>query len=153
MPDQPPAPGPAGKPYRFRRSGRSAAAMLAAAGWLAGLAALWLVLGAVWWLVLLFALPVLPALADLWRDTQAGLDLTDDRILWHQGSRQGEARLAEIGHVRLDTRWDFSVRATLVMADGSRLRLPPAATPPARVLQPALEARGLRTERHHFTVF
>ena len=64
-----------------------------------------------------------------------------------------EVPLSEIDHIRLDTRWDFSVRATVLLTNGKRLRLPYEALPPHRSFEAALQARGIRVERHHFNVF
>lgn len=139
--------------FRFHRHGRSTATGLAVIGWLAGLLVLWWLLAASPWLLLLLALPLLPALLDLWRNPSAGLDLDARRITWHTGRLTGSAALAEISHVRFNTRWDFSVRATLVLQDGRRIRLPQEATPPHAPLAAAFEARGIRCERHHFSPF
>ncbi|TDK43092.1 hypothetical protein [Antarcticimicrobium luteum] len=103
------------------------------------------------WLMALLALPTLPALYDLYADPTAGLRLDDAAIRWHSGRRHGELALDEIDHMRLDTRWDLSVRATAVLRSGRRIRLPDESLPPHRALEAALMARGLRVERHHFT--
>lgn len=139
--------------YRFFRHGRSAATLLAVAGWFAGLGLLWWLLAASPWLLALLALPVLPALMDLWRNPRSDLSLDRQQITWRSGSLQGSVKLTEISHVRLTTRWDFSVRATLVLTDGRHMRLPPQTTPPHAQLDAALAAHGIRTERHHFTRF
>jgi len=54
--------------------------------------------------------------------------------------------------MRFDTRLDFSVRITVVTADGTRLRLPYDALPPHKGFEAACQAHGLRTERHHFAL-
>lgn len=152
MPETPETLPPA-EDYSFSRRGRTPAAMLATGGWLAALLVLWLVLQAAWWLVLLLALPVLPALADLIRNPLAGLRISASRIEWFTGGLTGEAELAEIDRVRFDTRWDFSVRATLILRSGKRIRLPQEATPPHAETDAEFQKRGIRTERHHFTAF
>ncbi|MFW8594776.1 hypothetical protein [Cribrihabitans neustonicus] len=152
MPD--PFPGmPDSGGFSFTREGRSTAALLATAAWLAGLAGLWFGLGAAGWLVALLALPVIPAVLDLMRNPSAGLTISEERISWYSGSLEDTAPLAEIERVRFDTRWDFSVRTTLVMHGGKQLRLPQEATPPYREMERELSRRGLRTERHHFVIF
>lgn len=139
--------------YSFSRRGRSSAAILATGGWLAALLVLWLVLDAALWLVILLALPVLPAIADLVRNPVSGLKVSPNRVEWFTGKLAGHAELDEIDRVRFDTRWDFSVRATLILRSGKRIRLPQEATPPHAEADAAFQARGLRTERHHFTAF
>lgn len=137
----------------FHRHGRSAGtATILAAVWAAMLAAIrWL--DAAWWLMALLALPTLPALWDLIANPSAGLRLTDARLHWHSGRRQGDLALGEIDRMRLDTRWDLSVRVTAVLTSGRSVRLPHESLPPHRALEQALTDRGVRVERHHFTVF
>ncbi|MEY8830577.1 hypothetical protein AB9K34_19575 [Sedimentitalea sp. XS_ASV28] len=108
---------------------------------------------AAWWLVMLLAMPTLPALVDVLRDTRAGLRLSRNRLEWHTGKRHGALTLGEIDHMRLDTRWDFSVRATACLHDNKEVRLPYEAIPPHRALEAALQARGIPVQRRHFTVF
>jgi hypothetical protein len=152
MPETPETCPPA-EDYSFSRRGRSPAAILATGGWLAALLVLWLVLDAALWLVILLALPVLPAIADLVRNPVSGLKVSPNRVEWFTGKLAGQAELGEIDRVRFDTRWDFSVRATLILRSGKRIRLPQEATPPHAEADAAFQARGLRTERHHFTAF
>lgn len=152
MPDTPETPSGA-EEYSFSRQGRSAAAILATGSWLAALLVLWLGLNAALWLVILLALPVLPALLDLIRNPAAGLRISGGRIEWFSGSLTGTAKLSEMDRVRFDTRWDFSVRATLILRSGKRIRLPQEATPPHAEADAAFQASGIRTERHHFTSF
>ncbi|NVK13534.1 MAG: hypothetical protein HWE35_05075 [Rhodobacteraceae bacterium] len=150
MRETPVTPAPA-EDYSFSRRGRSRAAILATGGWLAALLVLWLALDAAPWLVILLALPVLPALADLIRNPLSGLKISASRIEWFTGKLTGKADLAEIAMVRFDTRWDFSVRATLILKNGKRIRLPQEATPPHQETEAEFQKRGIRTERHHFT--
>lgn len=152
MPDRAPAT-PEGDGYRFTRQGRSTAALLATAAWLAALAGLWFGLSAAGWLVALLTLPAVPAVLDLMRNPAAGLAISEGRIAWYSGSLKDSAALADIERVRFDTRWDFSVRTTLVLHGGKRLRLPQEATPPHAEMERELTRRGLRTERHHFVTF
>ncbi|MEW2913157.1 hypothetical protein [Leisingera sp. JC11] len=152
MPEAPGTPAPA-EDYSFSRRGRSATAIMAAGGWLAALLVLWQLLDAALWLVILLALPVLPAIADLIRNPLSGLKISRNRIEWFTGKLTGQAQLDEIDRVRFDTRWDFSVRATLILKSGKRIRLPQEATPPHAEADAEFQLRGIRTERHHFTAF
>ena len=140
-------------PLVFTRQGRSPRALLALALAYALMAAALLLLDAAWWIVAFFALLTLPALHDLWRNPQAGLQLDNLMLHWHSGRRQASVALAEIDHMRLDTRWDFSVRATAILTNRTRLRIPAECLPPHRAFEAALEARGVAVQRHHFTVF
>lgn len=152
MPETPETQPPA-EDYSFSRQGRSLATILATGGWLAGLLVLWLGLGAVLWIVVLLALPVLPALFDLVRNPFSGLKISGDRIEWFSGGLTASAELREIERVRFDTRWDFSVRTTLILHSGKRIRLPQEATPPYAEVNAAFQTRKIRTDRHHFTAF
>lgn len=115
------------------------------------LLALRLIVEAHWGVLGVLALFTLPGFWDLLRNPQAGLSLTADRLRWHAGRRAAEVSLSEVARVRFDTRLDFSVRVTLVLKQGGKLRLPFESTPPHRSLEEALQARGVPTERHHFT--
>lgn len=117
------------------------------------LAALIVLFGAAPWLMGLLALVTLPALWDLWTDPSAGLTLDGQSLRWHSGRREGQLRLDEIDHMRFDTRWDLSVRVSTVLKTEKRLRLPHECLPPHRELEAAFQERGVRVERHHFTVF
>ena len=140
-------------PLRHRSTGRSLRALIA-------LAAVWAGLGALWWglsahpvLVGLLFAATLPALWDFVTARPAGLDLTDTALTWHSGRGTGTCDLAALDHVRFDTRLDLSVRVTLVLIPGRRIRLPHDALPPHEALEQALRARGVKTERHHFALF
>lgn len=136
--------------YSYTRTARSLPAALVVAGVLVALGAAWLWLEAATWIVVVLALFTLPALYDLARNPAAGLRLTETALDWHSGRRAAQVEREEIDHIRLDTRLDFSVRATVVLRSGRKLRLPFEATPPHRAFEAALEAAGLKTVRHHF---
>ncbi|WP_237267578.1 hypothetical protein [Sulfitobacter alexandrii] len=134
----------------FRREGRSlrgAAVLVAVWG---ALAALWIGLEAAPVLVAILGAFTLPALWDLVRNPLAGMDLTPTRLRWFTGPRDAHIALSEIDHLRLDTRLDFSVRATVVLSNGRKIRIPFEATPPHRSFETALVSQGVRVKRFHF---
>ncbi len=135
---------------RHNRSPRSVAILILV---YAALIALVILFDAVWWLVGLLALTTLPALWDILQDTSAGLTLDQNELSWFTGARQAKVTLADIDYVRFDTRWDFTVRVSLVLNTGKRIRLPDESTPPHTEFEPVLQQFGLRVERHHFRVF
>ncbi len=136
--------------FHYHHSARTVtAALVVSLVWLALFAA-WVWLEAANWIILLLLLFTLPALIDLIRDPQAGLHLSDDTLRWHSGRRNADVPLSEIDHVRLDTRLDFSVRATVVLTMGRKIRLPFESTPPHQAFENALQARGIKTLRFHF---
>lgn len=140
-------------PYSFTRHNRSPKAMIMVISVYAGLIALVILFDAVWWIIALLALSTLPALWDIARGTQAGVILDQTTLHWFSGSREAQVDLADIDHVRLDTRWDLSVRVSLVLRSDKRIRLPDESTPSHKEFERVLQQAGLRVERHHFTVF
>ena len=138
--------------YSFSRRGRTPRLLGILICIYAALLAAIILFDAAWWLMALFALPTLPALHDLYADPESGLRLDDRTLSWCSGRRHAELALDEIDHMRLDTRWDFSVRATAVLTSGKKIRLPYESLPPHRVLETELQARGVRVERHHFSL-
>ncbi|MDF3414095.1 hypothetical protein HKX54_06485 [Sulfitobacter sp. M57] len=136
--------------FTFAAQGRNLrTAVVVLAVW-AALMVLWMAFDAAHWLVALLALFTLPACLDLTRNPVSGLTLTGNDIAWYTGRRNATVALAEIDHVRFDTRLDFSVKVTLVLKTGAKLRLPFEATPPHHALEAALSAQGLTTKRFHF---
>ncbi|MCX7559378.1 hypothetical protein OS190_07325 [Sulfitobacter sp. F26204] len=136
--------------FTFAHSGRNRrTAMVVAAIWFAVLAA-----GLFWEmsaLMMAFLLAfTLPALWDLMRDPASGLTLTNNTLHWYSGKRQVSVALEEVAMIRLDTRLDLSVKVTLILNTGTKLRLPFESTPPHQPFEEALIQRGLKTERHHF---
>lgn len=138
-------------PVRYVRHARSPRNIAIVVAVWAGLVALIVLFDAVWWLVAVCVLPTLPLVRDIVTDRQSGLELDDDRLRWFSGRLNGAADLDEIDLVRLDTRWDFSVRATICLKSGKTLRLPQECTPPHRDFEKVLQNRGLTVVRHHFS--
>ena len=139
--------------YTFTRRNRTLRNVAVLAAVYAALMAALLQLDAAPWLVGGLALFALPALWDVLAGTSASLSLDRAELRWRSGRREGDLGLAEIASVRFDTRWDLSVRVTLRLHGGKRVRLPQDCVPPHREFEAALQARGLPVERHHFTVF
>lgn len=102
------------------------------------------------WVIWLGALATLPALYDLVTARVSSLRLSGTDLHWQSGKRTGHVALQAIKTVRLDTRLDLSVKATLMFHNGPRLRLPLDVVPPAQTFEDALRTRGVAVERHHF---
>jgi len=141
------------EPLVFARQGRSPRVAVLLMGIYAVLVAAIVLIEAAWWLMAALAVPTLPALWGLFANPSAGMRLSADQLAWHSGQRHGDLRLNEIDHMRFDTRWDFSVRVTVILKTGKRLRLPDESLPPHRPLEAAFAAQGVRVVRHHFRVF
>ncbi len=137
--------------YRFRRKGRSWSTLIALLIAWALLLIGWTVFDAAPLLIGILFVLSLPAVWDFYAARTAGADLYPDRIDWFSGTRSVSVPVAEIDHVRLVTRLDLTVRAAVVLTNGTKLRLPAEATPPSEPFEAALKEAGLRSERHHFT--
>ena len=136
----------------FRQSARTRGTALLVAGIWALLVLAWLYWEAAPLVLALPAAFTLPALWDLWHDRQSALTLTGQEITWESGRRSARIDLEEIDYIRLDTRLDLSVRATVVLKTGTKIRVPPQCTPPHRHFEKMLETAGIPTQRHHFAL-
>ena len=137
-------------PLVFEVQARNPRTLIALLAVWATLAALWFWLDAAPWILGFLAVFTLPALYDLLANPVSGLRLDADTLSWHSGRRHADLALSEIDHMRLDTRLDFSVRATAVLTTGRKIRLPFECTPPHQAFEAALNAHGIKTQRHHF---
>ncbi|WP_298846783.1 hypothetical protein [uncultured Ruegeria sp.] len=140
-------------PYSFSRSNRNSRTLVILASVYAALLALVVLFDAAWWIAGLLSLATLPALWDVIQNTSAGVQVDQVAISWFTGNRQGEVALRDIDYFRFDTRWDFSVRVSVVLHSSKRIRLPDESLPPHRDLETLLAQTGFRVERHHFTIF
>ncbi len=138
--------------FRFRKQGRSSATLYVVVAIWVVLLALVILVQASPWLMAAIGCFTLPAIWDLYRNPLSGLDFTPDALTWFTGRREGSLPWHEIDRFRLDTRLDFSVRASAVLNSGRKIRLPYECTPHHLLLEAALNARGIRTERHHFSL-
>ncbi|MFZ5964611.1 hypothetical protein ACOXXX_16820 [Thalassococcus sp. BH17M4-6] len=117
---------------------------LLAVGWIWLQVESWIVLG-----ILLFTLPLLWEVAT---GKTARLTLDDTTLDWQSGRVQDHVALRDLDHVRLDRRFDGSMRATLVLQDGRKTRLPHDCVPPHRAFEATLKARGVKVDRHPFSI-
>ena len=139
-------------PYRYETTGRNRRTLVVLIlVWLAILAAItWLEASLI--LMALIALCTAPALYDLMSGRKSGLTLGSDGLAWFAGRRTGEIAWDKIDHIRLDTRLDFSVRASAVLTSGRKIRVPLEATPPADTFEQVLTERRVTVKRHHFSL-
>ncbi len=138
--------------FTYQRQARNRATGIVLFGMWGALLAAWVFFHAAPLVVGVLGLCTLPALWDLVINPSAGLKLSDHTLSWHSGNRTGQVALAEIDRIRVDTRLDFSVRATVILRSGRKIRLPFEATPPHHSFDAALSARSVKTERHHFSL-
>lgn len=139
-------------PFQHHRSGRSRASLITLAAIYAALLLLIRLIDLSPVIAGTLAVFTLPALWEIATNPQAGLTLTQHTLSWHSAGRSDELPLLMLKSVRFDTRLDLSVRITLRLTDGRRIRLPHAATPPHRAFETALKSLRIPTERHHFAL-
>lgn len=138
--------------YAHTNYGRNRCTLMTVALIYVALIAAIVLVDAAWWLMAALAMFTLPALWDLYANRSAGVTLTDTNLHWFSGQRQADIKLSEIDHMRFDTRLDFSVRVSAVLLGKRRIRLPYDALPPHLEFEAAFKTRGVKTERHHFSL-
>ncbi len=111
---------------------------------------LWVALDATLWIVAGLALFSLPVLWDVVRNTTVELEVWPGRIVWSSSLKNGDR--ADIDHVRLNRRFDGSMKITLVHVGGSQTRLPPDVSPPIDAFETALKDAGIAVQRHPFSL-
>lgn len=139
-------------PYSFETTGRNRKTLIALGVVWAAIAFAVFWLDASIWLMGLIALCTAPALFDLIAGRRSGVSLGTAGLSWFAGRRTGDIAWERISHMRLDTRLDFSVRASAVLTSGRKVRLPLESTPPPDIFEQELTARGIKVERHHFSL-
>lgn len=139
-------------PYAYETTGRNRATVIAVVLVWAALALAVFVLDAALWLAGLVGLFTLPAIYDLISARRSGIALASSGLSWFSGRREGRITWDQISHIRLDTRLDLSVRTTVLLITGRKIRLPLEATPPADTFEGILTERGIKVERHHFSL-
>jgi len=139
-------------PFEFTRHGRNPRTGLSVAGLALALLVLRMIFDAALWILAVFALPLLPALWDLWSNPISGIRMDDDRLTWWSGRAQGTIPRTDLKSIRIDTSWDFSTRISAILDTGRRVRLPYECTPPRAAFEAYLETRGIPVERHHFSL-
>lgn len=103
------------------------------------------------WIAIVLGAFTLPALWDVIRDTCVSVQVWDGRIAWHATFSEGDT--TDIDHVRLNRRFDGSMKVTLVHLGGATTRLPPDITPPVEPFEAALKEAGIPSQRHPFLPF
>lgn len=137
--------------YEWEGRGRRPAVFVAiVALWFAA-AALWLIFSVAWFIVLLLLATSAPLIRDALRDDTTRVEVWPKRLVWTSSLTSGDR--ADIDRVRLDRRFDGSMKITLLHPNGSHTRLPPDVTPPPDALEAALDEAGISAERHPFSVF
>jgi len=101
-------------------------------------------------LAIIVFLFTLPAVYDLISARASGIKVNGDQIAWYAGKRDNSVAAHLIDHIKLDTRLDLSVRCTLVLSSGQKVKVPFEACSNHRALETQLHAHGYTTRRQHF---
>ncbi len=109
-------------------------------------------IGTKFWILAILSIFAVPALVDVLFNPVSTFSLAEGVLHWKSATQEAEMRTDQIRSARFDTRLDISVRATLNMVDGSKVRIPNDVLPSPDRLQAALEAYEIPVERHHFRV-
>lgn len=138
-------------PFRFERPARRPTGIALVAAGVMVLLFLVFAVGAHPLIVAALALVIAPAVWDIARDSRATFEIADGAIAWQSGRRGGRADLARLDEAKLATTLDFSQRLTLLMKDGTRVRVPPECLPGGRVLDAEFTRRGIPNRRSLFS--
>ena len=138
--------------WSFQRNGRSRRAVIGLILFVSLLLALRIWIHAAYGVLIALSLFALPLVWDVLRNPVSGMDITENDLLWYSGRACGAVALKEIAHVRFDTRLDFSVRVTIVLHSGRKVRVIQAATPTPDDLEKTLVRFGVATQHHHFNL-
>ena len=139
------------EPLTYRNQGRNPRTIGALVVAL-GLLALLYSVGTLGWILTILAIFALPALIDVIYNPVSTFELTDDALRWKSSTQTAEVGTNQIRSARFDTRLDVSIRVTLNLVDGSKMRIPNDVLPSHKALEAALLERDIPVERHHFRV-
>ena len=94
-----------------------------------------------------FAVLISPALWSIFADTEAYLEVNDAAISWRVGRRGDEVAFEDIDYVKARTALDLSQRVSVIRKSGPKLHIPGPCLPGGRLLDQALELRGVTVKR------
>lgn len=94
----------------------------------------------------------LPAVYDLARNAMAIFKLDGQNITWMSGRQDAKIALNLVDRIRFDTRLDLSIKMTVILTSGRKIRVPVASTPPIEAIEKVLDSVNVKHERHHFTL-
>lgn len=138
--------------YSFERRGRSAQAAVVVIGVYALLGVALIVLDLSLWIAGGVVVFTLPAIWDLKSNTRSGLTLTETGVSWFHGKRSATIERPDIKQFRIDLRMDRSVKLSVELVSGRKIRLPQPATPPLKDLERELTDRGFPYRKNPFAL-
>ena len=136
--------------YTFRTVGRNWTTLITTVlVWVVLLTLILHVDMALWLAGIVFAF-TLPAVYDLVTARASGITINAQQIAWYAGKQDGDIPARLIEYIRLDTRLDLSVRCTLVLYSGQKIKIPFESCPKHHELEQKLHTFGYKTRRQHF---
>ena len=137
--------------YTFERSGRrTGSPIILALIWAVVIALIFMISFSPWIAAVLLAF-TLPALWDYVRNSKAEVEVWPNRLVWRAAFSNGNR--SDIDHVRLNRRFDGTVKVLIVHVGGATTRLPPDIAPPIAAFEEALKEAGITTLRNPFLPF
>lgn len=139
-------------PYVYERRGRTALTAIVVA-----LVYIFLAVGLVYlnlsqWLVLIGFVLTLPAFFDLISDVQSGMTISSDEVSWFHGKKTAAIPLADARRFRIDLRMDRSVKLSIELENGRKIRVAQPATPPLKELEDILSKMGIEYRKNPFSL-
>ncbi|MCC1491587.1 hypothetical protein [Cognatishimia sp. F0-27] len=138
--------------FRFERQGRRPRVALVIALYWVGLAVLWLGLDAAPWILALLGLFTVPATLDFATDRRDWIEITPGLLRWGSGRQEVDVAAGRIAHVRLERRFDMTMRARVTLDSGKRMTIPQACLPRSEILESALRDAGYSVQHHPFSL-
>jgi len=138
--------------YSFERRGRTKLAAMVVSGIYAFLALAFFVLEISLWISGIAFLLTLPALWDMIADTRSGFSLSEDGVTWFHGKNSATIERSEIKLFKVDLRMDRSVKLSVELHSGRKIRLPQPSTPPLKDLERELANYGFPFRKNPFAL-
>lgn len=136
--------------YIFKTTGRNWTTLLTTLAVWGVLATLILKVEMALWLAGIVFLFTLPSIYDLITARPSGITINATQIAWHAGKQEGDIPARLIDYIKLDTRLDLSVRCTMVLFSGQKIKVPFESCPKHQELENQLHAHNYKTRRQHF---
>lgn len=109
-------------------------------------------IGTMTWILVLLSLFAAPALVDVLLNPVSTFEFSEGILRWKSATQTAEIPTDQIRSARFDTRLDVSIRVTLTMVNGSKVRIPNDVLPSHKIFEAALKDCDIPVERHHFRV-
>lgn len=138
--------------FSFTRAGRTQATGIVLAVVYVALVAALIFLSVTFWIIAGLFLFTVPAIWDLVKNPKSGMEITDAAISWEHGKNSATIQKPEIERIRVDLRLDRSVKLTLIMKTGRKIRVTQPSIPPLAQLEQALQDHGYAYQKNPFSL-